>query len=160
MRAKKVQLIPCTEEQVETLEGQIGRRLPGCYREFLLTMGIDTLPDRSRPGWYGYSGFTGETVFYENLFDMQPYLAEQILEDGRNDLCEQLKDTTFLFYMSQGYMFAFFDLEEGDNPPVYGYIEEYEGDDFPKLTDSLVEFYERYLEFGDSPFGPLVPEIP
>lgn len=156
MLAKNVQLIPCNEKQVETLEDGIGKRMPECYREFLLTMGVNTIPDKTKDDWYGYSGFSGEDVFWDNdLIDMQSALSEQLVEDERPDLVGKLKDTSFLFFISQGYIFAFFDLDEGENPPVYGYIEGYKGEGFPILTPSLVEFYDKYLKFGESPFGPL-----
>ena len=151
--SKNVKLKGCTQLQINKIEEIAGNKLPQCYIEFLEVMGIYTNADNSPDNEYNYTGFEGESMFYEDLFDNKEALEEQLEEDSRTDL--QLTDNDFVFFCHQGYIFAFFKLDEGDNPPVYGYQEGYKGETFPKLTDTLVEFYELYLEFGKSPFGNL-----
>lgn len=56
-----------------------------------------------------------------------------------NESSNTLTDNDFVFWMSQGYMFCFFRLDEGDDPPVYYYNEAKE-DRFIKITNSLSEF--------------------
>ncbi len=139
----------CSEQQIKEIEKLAKNIIPESYKEFLELFGLDM----DRKDMTSRGGFVGEDVFYEDLFDNKEALEEQLEEDGRTDL--QLTDNDFIFFCSQGYIFAFFKLDEGDNPPVYGYQEGYKGETFPKLTDTLVEFYELYLEFGKSPFGNL-----
>ncbi len=104
------QLVPCTLHEVEELEQWIGHRLPEAYREFLL--------------WMGRSGggvLAGTNCFYEDLKRIQTS-ARELLEE--NHYSGGLPKDAFVFYMHQGYQFNFFHLEEGDDPPVYFYIEE------------------------------------
>ncbi len=141
--------IGCTNSQIDEIEKKINAKLPVCYTEFLSFCGISM--DRKNVNSRG--GFVGESIFYGDVlgdFTNKDALIEQLEEDGRSDL--QITNNDFVFFCSQGYIFAFFKLNEGDNPPVYGYMEGYKGNSFPKLTDTLVEFYEKYLEFGQSPF--------
>ena len=154
MLKKNVKIVGCSEAQISLIEESVGGKIPECYREFLRSMGMDTVPDKTQENWYDYAGFTGEDVFFkDDILKLNNELQEQLDEDNRPDL--QLLENDFVFFSSQGYIYAFFKLDEGDNPPVYGYEEGYEGNTFPKLTESLQEFYELYLEFGKSPFGNL-----
>ena len=139
----------CSKEQIKQIEKLAENNLPTCYVEFLEEMGLDM--DRKSINMRG--GFVGESMFYEDLFDNKEALEEQLEEDGRTDL--ELTENDFVFFCSQGYIFAFFKLDEGDNPSVYGYKEGFNGENFPKLTDTLVEFYEKYLDAGQSPFSNL-----
>jgi hypothetical protein len=105
-------LVPCTEAEVKTLEQQIHQRLPAAYREFLL--------------WAGYGGaflMLGDTVFYPDL-PLNQYAVELLQEDGT----EVLPPDAFVFSMHQGYQFYFFPTMEGNNPPVYYYLQ-------PGITD-------------------------
>lgn len=104
------QPIPCTLQEVEELEQWLGHRLPKAYREFLL--------------WMGHSGggvLAGTNCFYEDLKRIQTS-AKELLEE--NHYSGELPKDAFVFYMHQGYQFNFFHLEEGDDPPVYFYVEE------------------------------------
>jgi hypothetical protein len=144
----------CNSKQITNLEEKINNKLPTCYREFLEKMGydMDRKDDNSR------GGFVGESIFYNDVYGEytnKDALIEQLDEDGKTDLLNEIDDNVFVFFSSQGYIFAFFKLDEGDNPPVYGYKEGIDIESFPKLTDSLLEFYEKYLEYGKSPFSAL-----
>jgi hypothetical protein len=97
--------------------------------------------DRKKSRMNGF--LVGNTVFYEDLFDNKEGLQELLDEDNAK---LKIPTDSFVFYCSQGILYAFFKLNEGDNPPVYGYSEGFEGNDFPKVANTLSEFYERYLE--------------
>ncbi|WP_452219431.1 SMI1/KNR4 family protein [Lacinutrix salivirga] len=139
----------CAKGEIIEIIEIAGGSLPECYLEFLSTMGKDM--DRKEIGMRGF--LVGNAVFYEDLFDNKEGMQELLDEDGRTDLI--LTDNDFVFYDSQGIIQAFFKLDEGDNPPVYGYEEGYKGGDFPKIADSLSSFYERYLESDKTLFSEL-----
>lgn len=145
----------CSTDQIKLIEKLINKKLPTCYNEFLTTMGceMDRKDENSR------GGFVGESIFYEDVFGdytLKNGLIEQLEEDGKDDLIPKIKDNNvFVFASHQGYIFAFFKLNEGDNPPVYGYHEGQNRDFFPKLTDSLLDFFEQYLEYGKDPYNAL-----
>lgn len=159
--ANNVQLVGCTKEQILKIEKVINHKLPKNYAEFLETMGIktDLNYDEYEKYNYNYVGFAGESIFYEDVYDdytNKDGLIEQLEEDNKHHLLPEVNNNNvFVFFSSQGYIFAFFKLNEGENPPVYGYQEGQERDFFPKLTDSLTDFFERYLEYGNSPFKSL-----
>ena len=145
----------CPNNQIIAIEKKINKKLPACYVEFLERMGYDM----DRKDMSSKGGFVGESIFYTDVFN-EDYtnkdgLIEQLKDDDRTDLLEQINENVFVFFSSQGYIYAFFKLDEGDNPPIYGYIEGYEKESFPKLTNSLLEFFEKYLESGQSPFAAL-----
>lgn len=132
---KGVELIPATDEQIQTL--MINHKLdylPLAYIEFLKSMGNGT------------SDFLrGESCFFDELFHLQEW-GKEILEEDNSLI--KLKESHFIFWMSQGIMFALFDLTEGDNPPIYFYKEMSKQTSFKKIADSLTEFLSRYEE-GD-----------
>jgi hypothetical protein len=76
---------------------------------------------------------------------LQEWGKELLYEDNSSI---KLKESHFIFWMSQGIMFALFDLTEGDNPPIYFYKELSKQTNFIKIADSLTEFLCRYEE-GD-----------
>ena len=102
-------LVPCSVEEVHVLEEQLGRTLPAVYREFLLLMG-------QRAG--GLLG--GTNWLYEDLNVIQEDAVELMQRDRFPVL---LPPDTFVFLMHQRYQFGFFRLTEGDDPPVYFYME-------------------------------------
>lgn len=144
----------CSINQINSIEKTINKKLPDCYKEFLERMGydMDRKDDNSR------GGFVGESIFYDNVYGdytNKDALIEQLEEDEKKDLLKQINENIFVFSNHQGYIFAFFKLDEGDNPPVYGYHESQKRNIFPKLTDSLLEFFEKYLEYGEDPYNAL-----
>lgn len=153
MKQAGVSLTGCTKYEIEDIEKELGYKLPKSYIEFLENLGKATLADESKEDWYfNYPGFQGTTVFYPSVKYLNENLKEQLIEDN-NEL--ELPETAFVFYNHQGYLNAFFKLDEGDNPPVYGYEDGYEGDTFPKIADSLSSFYERHLEGDKTLFSEL-----
>jgi len=145
----------CSTEQIDLIEKSIEKELPTCYKEFLSVMGFEM--DRKNDDSRG--GFVGESIFYDDIYGeytVKDGLIEQLEEDGKDDLIQKIKDNNiFVFASHQGYIYAFFKLDEGENPPVYGYHEGQERDFFPKLTESLLEFFEKYLEYGKDPYNAL-----
>ena len=103
------QLVPCSEKDVHTLEDQLGQTLPAAYREFLLLMGRRT------------GGLLGGTSW---LYDDLEVIQEDAVELLRRDRFPViLPPDAFVFLMHQRYQFDFFRLTEGDDPPVYYYLE-------------------------------------
>lgn len=103
------QFVPCSKEEVQALENQLGQTLPAAYREFLLLMG------RKAGGL-----FWGTNWLYEDLELMQEDAVELMRHDKFPVI---LPPDAFVFLMHQRYQFMFFRLTEGDDPPVYYYIE-------------------------------------
>lgn len=127
------QPVPCTLAEVEDLEQWTGHRLPEVYREFLL--------------WMGHAGgglLEGSDCFYPHLREL-PLLAQDLLEE---DQCvKTLPGNTVVFFMHQGYQFDFFYLNDGDDPPVYWYLEDEPiWTSFPKLYDHFSDFVATELE--------------
>ena len=139
----------CSEEEIDNILEIAGGFLPECYLEFLSVMG--KYMDRKEIGMRGF--LVGNAVFYEDLFDNKKGLQELLYEDGRSDLV--LTDNDFVFYDSQGILQAFFKLDEGGDPPVYAYEEGYKGENFPKIAESLSNFYKRYSKSDKTLFKEL-----
>lgn len=120
------ELLPCTEEEVRSLEQQLGISLPDAYKEFLLWMG------------HGAGGLMrGSDCFFEHLFEIRAWAIELLQE---NNFPEPLPDDAFVFFMHQGYQFSFLRTSEGDDPPTYSY---HEGENQTSFTRS----HERYSDF-------------
>jgi len=64
--------------------------------------------------------------------------AIELLQENESE--EKLTDNNFVFFMHQGYQFYFFNLDEGDNPPVYFYHEGENKDRFIKKYESFTDF--------------------
>lgn len=144
-KSRKVKLTGCTNEQIKEIEEVAGNKLPKCYLEFLENMGRSMYEDKNKLDYYDYGNFVGTTVFYPSIKWLTGSLQEELIEE---ESVLRLPEKAFVFYDSQGILSAFFRLDEGDNPPIYGYEEGYEGNSFPKIANSLSSFYERHLE-GD-----------
>lgn len=131
------ELLPCTEEQIHSLERQYGLTLPMAYKEFLLWGGV-----------YAAGLLEGSNGFFDDLSELREG-AEKLLE--RNEFPEPLPKDAFVFLMHQGYVFWFFTASEGDDPPVYSYEEgeaavPYARVPFKKLSSSFSKFLEESLE--------------
>lgn len=114
----------CTEYEIRRLEEHYNTQLPQRYRDFLLAMG------RGAGGF-----FVGIDCFYGILFVLRQW-TDELLEE--NNVEFQLPDDVFIFSMHQGYVFNYFRVSEGDDPPVYRYIE---GDVRPKrIATSFSEY--------------------
>lgn len=98
--------------------------LPNAYIEFM--------------SYAGYGQFwRGSNYAIKDVHHLKEY-AEQLLVENESQL--KLQEDDFVFFMHQGYMFYFFNLNEGDNPPVYYYNECNEIDKFIKCCDNFIDF--------------------
>lgn len=124
------QFYPCTEEEVAELEKKVRLKLPKAYREFLLWSG------------HGLGNFDiGSDIFYEADLVALQQDARDLLDE--NNFPQELPDDAYVFWMHGGYMFTFFRVSEGDNPPVHYYNEGLHKTDFAwnheaHFTDFLI----------------------
>lgn len=139
LEQKNICMKRSTDQQMEELYSIVkGKNLPKAYIEFMSIMGNGT------EGHY----MGGDSCFMNEIFDLKQGAIE-LLEE--NESINLLTDDDFVFWMSQGCMFCFFNLAEGDNPPVYFYNESGE-DRFIKIADSVVEFLVNRLEMNKNIF--------
>ncbi len=121
--------VPCTEEEVAHLEEATHLSLPQTYREFLRTMGKDA-----------DLFLMGSDFMYPQLLNLQEVAREILIEDA---FPQSLPEDAFVFFMHQGYQFGFFRTSEGDDPPVYWYVEQKEHEAFrcpyPQFTEFLLD---------------------
>ena len=120
-------LVGCTAAEIDEIERKVKVTLPAIYREYLSKMG------RS-PGDF----LRGEECCYPEL--------TTLTDDGRELLSEsgsayKLQPTAFVFWMSQGTQFSFFDTKKGNDPPIYHYRE----DDPEPLKRH--EHFSEYMEY-------------
>lgn len=110
--------VPCSMGEVHTLEERIGRSLPAAYKEFLL--------------WAGkYAGgfLAGSDWEYGTLPDLQESARALLKEDkfwarlNGIEMSLDLPDDAFVFLIHQGSSFYFFRFSEGEDPPVYEYLD-------------------------------------
>jgi hypothetical protein len=100
--------VGCTTQEVHELEQKIDLPLPAACREFLLWMGC------------GAASFMRGSAFYYGALPLQDAPAELLRE---NCFPLALPEDAFVFFMHQGYAFYFMRTKEGDDPPVYRYLE-------------------------------------
>ncbi|MDK2127018.1 SMI1/KNR4 family protein [Parachitinimonas caeni] len=114
----------CSQEEIAALEQSTGLSFPLQYREFLLAIG-------KRAGRL----FQGTDIFLPAISGLKDE-AINLLEENEEDF--NLPKEAFVFSMHQGYEFNYFNTSEGDDPPVYQYVE---GNGPPVLTwNSFSEF--------------------
>lgn len=124
---KKNRLKGCSVSEVNRLESYFNISLPLVYKDFLYAMGKDA-------GKF----MLGSSAFYSVLFKLRQDCEEMLLDNGLT-----LPDNAFVFWTHQGYQFAFFKVDEGDNPPIYFY---YEGrSDIEEKEASLTDFLAAQL---------------
>ncbi len=125
-------LVPCTVEEIQLLECKLGHSLPEAYKEFLL--------------WMGHSTgrlLAGSDYSYRDLASLQIAAEEMLREDK---FTQSLPDDAFVFLMHQGYQFSFIRTLEGDDPPVYDYVELMEATTFPLVFCHFSEFLFTVIE--------------
>ncbi|MBA2394072.1 MAG: SMI1/KNR4 family protein [Ktedonobacteraceae bacterium] len=133
--------VGCNQKEIEEIELFMKSRLPQAYQEFLL--------------WMGHSCgrfLQGSDCFYPILKDLQQYARELLSEDH---YAGKLSEDAFIFFMHQGYYFLFFHLTEGDDPPIYSYLENTTQPDqstivkeYSHLNDFLLAEMETYIQVG------------
>ena len=121
---------PTTNKELESVKALAnGKPLPKTYLEFYKHMGN------------GVRFLRGHSCFQDEIFMLKEG-AEELLNE--NNFKYKLTDNDFVFWMSQGYMFCFFRLDEGDDPPIYYYCEGKKLSDFYKIADSFSSFLYRF----------------
>jgi len=128
--SKGCELHGCSAREIAKIEEFFNVKLPLYYREFLSSMGKEA-------GKF----MRGSSVFYSEIFDLRDGSIRLLNDDN----FKPLPVNAFVFWMHQGYQFAFFYWDEGDNPPVYYYLEGEHYEDFEKKENSFTDFLEKQL---------------
>lgn len=81
--------------------------------------------------------WVGSSYSFSKVSELKGY-AQELLEE--NEFPHRLHEEDFVFWMHCGYMFYFFKLNEGDDPPVYYYSECDSMNDFVKCSESFTDF--------------------
>jgi hypothetical protein len=97
----------CDEWTVQDLEQQLGVQLPPAYKAFLILAGN---------GWQPLEG--SHYAIEDDLANLQRSGQRIMKHDGG-----KLPDDAFVFLVHQGYACNFFLTQDGDDPPVYEYVE-------------------------------------
>ncbi len=114
----------CSTKEIEEVESDVGRPLPLSYREFLAKLG------RGAGSFY-----VGTHLFYPTLLGITAAAHELVAEDEADIV---LPKDAIAFMMHQGYQFMFVRADEGEDPPVYYYMEQ--SGEFVKKADQLSQF--------------------
>ena len=123
-------IMGCTTGEIEDLEKKLQIKFPSIYRDYLRILG------------QGSGDFLrGEEHSYPDLLDLQQG-AKELLEEW--NCAYRLPPTAFVFWMSQGTQFTFFDCAAGDDPPVFHYREGYA--EPVRRDDHYSEMLERWLD--------------
>lgn len=131
LKSNNIILSPATKEEITIATGFTDlSKLPTSYVQFLKAMGKGT-----------ENGFLKGSSCFTNELPMLKDWAEELLEE--NNFGERLTEDDFVFWMSQGYQFAFFKLSLGENSPIYYYREGTKQKSFVKITSSLIDFLYR-----------------
>ncbi len=126
-------LSPCTPNEVRVLEDMLKLTLPSSYKEFLY--------------WGGHSAgplLRGSDCFWEHLLNIQQWAGE-LLEENNSPV--RLPNDAFVILLHQGYTFMFLRTTEGDNPPVYRYLEGTTQGSFTADFGSFSDFLAAEIDF-------------
>ncbi|MEK4854845.1 SMI1/KNR4 family protein [Paenibacillus sp. FSL H7-0756] len=117
---------PCNEDEILKLKKLMPtKELPLTYLEFMCKAGN------------GIEFLAGTHYSMKYILELKEWAVELLDE---NNFPKKLTDNQFVFMIHQGYMFWYFNLDEGDNPPVYHYDESLDLIDFRKVSDKLSGF--------------------
>ncbi len=128
---------PCSLEEVEALEAKLGRPLPTAIREFLF--------------WCGKG--LGEIWSGSRCLEYDELLSQFGLEEARETLSEAdqadllPEGKALVFQFDEDGQFSFVRLDEGDDPPVYTFLE---GKGLQRSTDRFSQYVDLIVrqEFG------------
>ena len=120
------QLEGASKDEIDDLEAYAGCTLPAVYKDFLSHLG------RSAGELLRGSDYSVSERFHLRLKEY----AEKIVKLSTSSYT--LPPSAFVFLMSQGYQFAFFHTDQGDDPSVYCF---HEGDEKPQLIESQLSRY-------------------
>lgn len=115
----------CTKKEIYKIEEIYNITLPKAYKRFLEIMGK------------GAGKFMrGSSAFYNEIFD----LREESIELVNESLGRELPENSFVFFMHQGYQFAFFYLQGSEDPAVYYFSGGSQQGELIELTPSFTDF--------------------
>ena len=114
----------CSKKEIENLEIYAKHSLPETYKDFMISMGRN-----------GGNYLDDINSTYGKVFDNRD-IATELLKEDESDF--RISETDFVFSSYLGGQFMFFNLLEGNNPPVYYYNE--------GTIRIPVETYERFTE--------------
>lgn len=123
--AKQSDIHGLSEQQISQIQDLHKVSLPGAYKHFLRTMGNSS-----------------DSVFYSVSF-VFPALEERRSWAYKlaSQASLQLPSTAFVFLIDDA-LFFFFDTKEGDDPPVYRFIE---GQQVNKIANSFSQWLNDYV---------------
>lgn len=124
-------MFPMTESEIDELTQKYGK-LPAAYTELLRLLGSGT----TASFWRG-TEFFRKDILFESLNEW----AQETLDE--NSSKATLKNDDYVFWMSQGVLFCYFGLNDGDDPPVYLFTEA-TPDRFIRVSNSFTEFIWNY----------------
>ncbi len=131
LRSRGNKLSPCNARDIENIEQKLKVKLPEEYLEFLLTMGR------------GAGKFMlGSDVFIDELLTLKEGALEIIDENN----LPPLPPNAFVFWMHQGYQFAFFEINEKNQLDIYFFSEGNNMKNYKFLNYSLAEFFYKQLD--------------
>jgi len=126
LEAQSVPMKPCNEDEISTLKNlSPTKELPLTYLEFMYKAGN------------GAEFLAGTDYSMKYILELKEWAVELL---GENNYSEKLTDNQFVFMMHQGYMFWYFNLDEGDDPPVFLYDESLDISEFKKVSDTFSKF--------------------
>lgn len=114
----------CTAAEIEQIAADAGHPLPAAYRGFLATLG------RGAGRFY-----VGTDIFYPSVLGLTDAARNLV---GEDEAGLRLPEDAIVFIMHQGYQFMFIRATEGDDPPVYYYMEQ--SGVFERKADKLTDF--------------------
>lgn len=121
-----------SEEEIQTLERYAGGTFPQVYRDFLTAFGRSAGPL-----------FQGtESSLSDRMRLRLRKSAEAIVSSSGSQF--EIPEMAFVFLMAQGYQFSYFLLADGEDPPVFHYLE---GEPGPtRLAERLSDYYLECVE--------------
>ena len=98
-----------TPPEIQALEEQLGVKFPKVFRQFLRQMGKD-----HGSLWVGTDCDPAQYAHYRQY-------AEELCRDSNAQ--PFLTKNSVVFQLHQGYIFCYFEADDGDDPTVYSYME-------------------------------------
>lgn len=114
----------CSAKEIEDVESDVGQTLSLAYREFLAKMGCGA-----------GNFFVGTDFLYPSVLGNTEAAHELVAEDKASLV---LTEKAIAFAMHQGYQFMFIRADEGEDPPVYYYMEQ--SGEFVKKAEKFTQF--------------------
>ncbi len=122
--------VGCSDEELKKIIEHFDFELPAVYLEFLKLMGrqFGEVPEHLYKdlGWRN--------------FDYAKENALRLIQHSGKPITLMPRDIVFWL---DGYGFAFFNVLDGDNPPVYGFAKAQMADEFIKIANSFTIFIDN-----------------